>query len=319
MERRCCHGRYAKIILASQRLDDKERIGLITRRCWRIVNSQQISRLTVMIPWCDRPEIKTTLEENAPILRQFDSEVFILNCGGDPRQLEMLISDSKFSSAPEIRVIDLLCPRFNKSYALNVGAYLSRSSRIFVLDADVLVNLELVSNALEILERPAFVTVERVLESQRIDDLFGRESSKRKPLSVVRTHFVDISLADGNDIRICTFRRDEVDGSRAGPGLIFVRKEHLIQVEGYNADLQYWGWEDVDLQVRLKKVLALEHREVGSVIHLSHDDGMRALFGGSQQSSNRSNLGVCCERYAQSNFLGTYSRDVQSWLTKEPR
>jgi hypothetical protein len=276
----------------------------------------RIPQLSVLIPWCDRPEIRTTLIQNAPILERFDAEIFILNCGGDTQQLKMLLFDSGFLSVPEIRITNLLHPQFNKSYALNIGAYLSRSERIFVLDADILLNIEIIRDALAILERPAFVSVEKVFESQPINDLFEGENSKRKPLSVVRTHFVDISLADGNNIRICAFRRDETDGSRAGPGLIFVRKEHLIQVEGYNADLQYWGWEDLDLLVRLKRVLALEHCEVGSVFHLSHGDTTRALFGQSRASTNRSNLGVVCTRYAERNFRGTYSRDVQSWLSK---
>jgi hypothetical protein len=278
-------------------------------------SSLQIPDLSVLIPWCDRPEIRTTLAQNVPIFDRFGAEILILNCGGDIEQLKMLLSDVGSSSLAGIRIADLFRPQFNRSYALNIGAHMGRSSKLFVLDADVLLNAELVRDALEILERPAFVTVEKVFESQPFDDLFDPDSSKLKPVSVVRTHFIDISLADGENIRIATFRRDEVDGSRAGPGLMFLRKEHLIQVDGYNADLQYWGWEDLDLQVRLTKVLALEHREVGSVFHLSHGDGARALFGKNAQSANRSNMGACCERYAQGNFRGTYSRDVQLWLS----
>jgi hypothetical protein len=87
-------------------------------------------------------------------------------------------------------------------------------------------------------------------------------------------------------------------------------------VEGYNADLQYWGWADYDVLLRLQRSLALEHCEVGSVIHLTHDDDSRALFGMSREYTNSVNFGICCERYAQGNFQGTYSRDVQSWLAK---
>ena len=274
-------------------------------------------QLSVLIPWRDRPEIRTTLEQNIAILRQFDSEILILNCGGDAERLKTLLRDSKISSPPEIHITDLVHTHFNKSYALNIGAYLSRSSRIFVLDADILLNVELIRDALDILERSAFATVEKVFESQPIDYLF--EGSKYKPLSVARTHFIDISLADGNTVKICSYRSDEVEGSRAGPGLVFVRREDLLRIEGYNADLLYWGWEDLDLAVRLKSVLALEHCEVGSVVHLSHTDDSRALSGKSRPDSNMSNLGACCERYAQGNFRGTYSRDVQSWLSKASR
>ena len=276
----------------------------------------QMPVLSVLIPWCNRREIRTTLAHNVPILHRFGAEILIMNCGGDAEQLKILLFDSGFAGLPDIWITDLLHPHFNRSYALNIGVHLSKSSRVFVLDADILLNTEIVRDALEILERSAFVTVENVFESQPRDNLFGGDSSKQEPLSVVKRNFVDISLADGTSIRICTFRRNEVDGSRAGPGLIFLRKKDLIQVEGYNGDLQYWGWEDNDLQVRLKRVLNLEHFEVGNVLHLSHGDGDRALFGKSPESTNRSNLGVCCERYAQGNFRGTYSRDVESWISK---
>jgi hypothetical protein len=273
-------------------------------------------QLSVLIPWCDRPEIRTTLTQNAPILRQFDSEILVLNCGGDAEQLKTLLYDSGSPTLPETRITDLGRPQFNKSYALNIGAYLSRSSRIFVLDADILLNIEVVKGALTILERSAFVTVEKVFESQPTE-LFGRGTSKHKPLSVVTTYFVDISLADGTSISVRTFRKEEMEGIRGGAGLIFVRRDHLIQVDGYNSDLQHWGWEDNDMRVRLKRVLDLEHCEVGSVFHLSHPDSARALFGKSRESAVRSNLATVCERYAEGNFRGTYSSDVEAWLSRE--
>lgn len=277
-------------------------------------NSQACPRLSVLIPWCDRPEIRTALEHNVPILRQFDAELLILNCGGDSGELKRLCSGSESLRCTEIRRIDLPRSRFNRCYALNVGVYLSRSSIIFTLDADIILNAEIVRDAMEIVNHTAFVTVEKVLESQPSNELF--DSKNPKPLSIMRKHFVEIALNDGTSISLCTFCRDEVDGSRAGPGLMFLKKEHLVRVGGYNADLQYWGWEDNDLQVRLTRVLNLEHREVGTVLHLSHGDESRALFGKNPKFTNRSNLGICCERYARGNFRGTYSTDVQSWLSK---
>jgi hypothetical protein len=75
-----------------------------------------------------------------------------------------------------------------------------------------------------------------MFESVPVNRLFHESGEKCKPLSVVRSSFVDISLADGTNIRMRTFRKNQVDGSRAGSGLLFVRREHLLQVEGYNAD-----------------------------------------------------------------------------------
>lgn len=273
-------------------------------------------QLSVLIPWCSRPEIRTTLAQNVAIFRQFDCEILVLNCGGNAEQLGTLLQDSGITELPEIRITDLRRPQFNKSYALNIGAYLSRSAKIFVLDADIFLNVETVRDALKMLEGSTFVTVKKVFESEPTK-LYEQEKSKSKPLSVITTYFVDIGLPDGTSINIRTFRKNEMDGIRGGPGLIFVRKEHLIEIEGYNSGLQNWGWEDNDVRVRLKRVSGLEQCELGSVFHLSHPDSARALFGKSRECAIRDNLATVCERYAAGNFLGTYATDVELWLTKE--
>jgi glycosyltransferase involved in cell wall biosynthesis len=271
-------------------------------------------QLSVLIPWCNREEIRTTLQHNLPILGGLSAEVLLLNCGGKVEQLRALTAGSVNA---ELHVVDLLRRKFNKSYALNIGAYLSRSAKLFVLDADILLNRENLRQIPDLLERPIFVTIEKVVESDRSQISFEEICSGSRPLSIVRTNVIDIALADGSNLTIRSFRSNDVDGSRAGPGLIFVSKNYLISVGGYNSHLQSWGWEDNDFRLRLGRVLDLEHRELGSGTHLSHSNDRRALFGNSPESANKANFLECCKQYAVGNFRGTYEEDVRLWLSNQ--
>src|SRR5206468_6073614 len=95
-----------------------------------------------------------------------------------------------------------------------------------------------------------------------------------------------------------------------------MRKKHLLEIDGYNSDLEVWGWEDNDVQLRLKRVLSLRHVETGRALHLSHGDDKRSLKGMGRSESHVLNLGILCGRYSAGNFRGTYKRDLQVWGDK---
>src|SRR5262245_40999984 len=93
--------------------------------------------LSIVIPWSNRPELGTTMRRNMEAFDALASEVLVVNCGGDPQALESLVD----GPAPRgLRLIGVSSERFNKCLALNVGAFLSRASRLLLLDADILVS-----------------------------------------------------------------------------------------------------------------------------------------------------------------------------------
>jgi hypothetical protein len=77
--------------------------------------------------------------------------------------------------------------------------------------------------------------------------------------------------------------------------------------------LEHWGWEDNDMQLRLAKFFGLQHIESGDVIHLSHDDGSRAMYGETRASLTWHNLKQSVQRYSSHDFLGTFVSDVSQW------
>ena len=96
---------------------------------------------------------------------------------------------------------------------------------------------------------------------------------------------------------------------RAGPGILLAKKHDLLEVQGYNSNLETWGWEDDDILVRLQYALRLRRVQRGAALHLTHGDDRRALHG-SGARSDRLNFLKCCRNYSNGLFLGTYCSDV---------
>jgi hypothetical protein len=265
-------------------------------------------KLSVVIPWCNRDEVCRTLLHNCNAFQETCAEVVIVNCGGDVQRLRRALAHAEIGT---LRLIDLPRPRFNKSLAINIGVYASRSPRLFVLDTDICLHNNLIVEAVSHLEGQSFVTVRKVYESEPKSGWGGdiRDTFIR---SITNSNIIQLSFVDGTSIDIRS-REDAFDGSRSGNGLIFANTEHLIAIGGYNSELEGWGWEDDDIQLRLRKVLGLAHIEVGEVLHLSHGDEVRALFGASRRSSDAANFGLACRRYSRSDFCGTYLIDVSAW------
>jgi hypothetical protein len=272
---------------------------------------------SILIPWSNRPEVKTTLCENARWFRVHHAEVLILNCGGDSEQLRELLRNS---GCTRVRQIDIPRSGFNKSLALNIGIHSSLATRLFVLDADVILKSDIFGEALPILENNAFVTVGRVYESnleplaaESIGELTKCLATDSFVTSIVSTSIATLSFQDGTSVSVPTVRRHVMDGSRAGCGLLLAMKDHFIAVGGYNSALEYWGWEDNDIRLRLRRVLSLSDIELGEAMHISHGDGARALDGRSPMQTNAANFYSACGYYSRGDFSGTYCQDLLQW------
>src|ERR1700751_3220210 len=105
-----------------------------------------MSEVSLIIPWSNRPELETTLAQNRLAFSSVDSEVLIANCGGDSAMLQSILSASPLDG---LRVIEIPHNHFNKSLALNIAAFRSRSNHLFLLDADVILAADFLPAALE--------------------------------------------------------------------------------------------------------------------------------------------------------------------------
>jgi hypothetical protein len=271
-------------------------------------------QFSVVIPWCDRNEVQGALARNARWFQAYSAEVLLINCGGDSFQLSSLLSQLRL---PFIRRIDVPRVRFNKSLALNIGTHFSRAPHILVLDSDIIIQTDIFSRAGELLNSRNFITLDRINESNPeytwIPQPKPKKSDSPSILALERIYEAEFKWTDRTSTCLETNRENLVDGTRGGPGILLVRRQDLLRVDGYNSDLEFWGWEDADIQLRLRRVLQLAHVRRGCALHLSHDDGRRALAGGDRHKSHLANLALLCSRYATGDFSGTYTRDVAVW------
>jgi glycosyltransferase involved in cell wall biosynthesis len=259
-------------------------------------------KLSVIIPWRNRPEIETTLSANTRIFAAHELEVIVVNCAGDAQQLSTALSHINI---PNLGSIELQPDKFNKSLALNLGVYAARAPYLFLLDTDVIFRDDSIPAALNLLETDAFVTIERAFESAPHSSPEDSEIMEVvQSLRIVATGQREASV-ETNRLRI-------TDGSKSAPGLIFLARRHFIEIGGMNSDLQGWGWEDIDLLLRLQLGLGLAHRQVGSVTHLTHGDEVR-YFGEFGHQSEQFNMAMCMENYKVGHFWGTYHDDVATW------
>ncbi|WP_257448151.1 galactosyltransferase-related protein [Archangium lipolyticum] len=259
--------------------------------------------LSVIIPWSNRPELETTLRRNSRQFTACPAEVVVVNCGGDPELFRRVLGARPF---PGLRGVELPGVGFNKSLALNVGVGTARAERLFFLDTDIVLGADLLGPALTQLGRRHVVTVDRTFESQRKP---GRERSNLVEMAY-SVRFVD---AKGRSAQVETNLMRPRENSRSAPGLVFLRRKHFLAVDGMNSDLSGWGWEDLDLLVRLQLELGLSPRRSGSVTHLTHGDEHRDLQGQSRAASEHLNFARCLECYRVGHYRGTYTDDTQTW------
>jgi hypothetical protein len=250
--------------------------------------------LSILIPWYERDELRSTLAANASAFLASNAEILILNCGGTSRRLRDLIVASELTG---VRQLDIAVPRFNKSLALNIGLCHAISDTVFMLDADVIL---LDAIPVQAMVERSFVTIEWVYESEPV-------AAQQPP---TRTNgILKLTFRDGSRVRHQLGHRDSLGNTRAGPGLLLAKKRDLLDISGYNSGLETWGWEDDDVLIRLQYVLARRRVQSGAALHLSHADTQRALSGSRAESGQR-NFIKCCRNYDKGLFTGTYHSDI---------
>lgn len=269
------------------------------------------SVVSVVIPWRDREELETTLFCNAPLFLKHSAEIIVVNMGGDCNQLSGLIAGS---GLPDVRQVEVQHDTFNKSLALNIGITLSGGPLVLILDTDIVLTADIFEYVDHIYNNRSYMTIEWVHESE-VNPLafptiagapvFGNFISK-----LVHNNGLEFSFEDGRTLDYQSSRVNKYDGTRAAPGLLLTRKDYLVEVGGYNSNLCEWGWEDDDLQIRLRHVLGLSHIEACTALHLTHGDDRRALSNISRTESDRRNFLKCCSNYNRNDFQGTYIRDI---------
>ena len=267
-------------------------------------HAKKKNNLSIIIPWYNRKELKTTLLKNMDAISKSDLELVIVNCGGDNQWL-MNNCANYFPASSRIVEIKNVC--FNKSLALNIGVSQSSSSRLFFLDADIILRDIEFARVIKKISNKRFLTIGEVYESSNLLEN-NEEVSKVSEIG----YYTEL-VVNGKSLNIETNRVSFSNNSRSAPGLILLTKKNFIGVNGMNSDLNTWGWEDLDLQIRLKIKYDLLQEKIGRVVHLSHGDEVRNLLNKSSAECEMKNFSICLSQYDRGNYLGTYVQDVSNY------
>jgi glycosyltransferase involved in cell wall biosynthesis len=262
-------------------------------------------RFSVVVPWRNRPELQETLGLNAPLVERHAQEVLVVNCGGDVRQAQAAIEAQSLSN---VRHILVPAPDFNGPLARNIGALLSAAELLFFLDADIVLESDIFAQAEPLLDLGRRVVTIRTVRESR-----PRDRSLPACVSEIITT-QKIVFRDGRRVRLVNFAG--TDGSRCGPGLLLIKRTDFVDAGGFNSELAGWGYDDVDLLIRLQ--LSAGHRVVaaGTVLHRSHGDDVRAIRHGSAVQNSQRNRLHCFANYARGDYRGSYERDAALWHHK---
>lgn len=260
--------------------------------------------LSIVIPWLNRSELKHAMPALAESARLVGGDVTVVDYGGAPSQLaeQMAGCDSAV-----VRVVRVEGERyFNKARAQNVGAAYAERPVIFFCDCDIVVLPDKIAElAIDVDTTPGcFATIAGVRESAR---------NARQAGNVVRFGYeLHIRVANGRELHIVDFEEDSEDGTRQAPGLLLVRREDFLTINGYNGRLHGWGWEDQDIIARLTLAAGLRRIQRFSATHLSHDDEARMAYYPqfhSRWESRDRMFRQALAFYDQGDFNGTYSQD----------
>jgi hypothetical protein len=268
-----------------------------------------MGQYSVVIPWCDRPELETTLARNRPLLLRHDVETVIVNAGGNSANLVAMLERAR---VPNVVAVNLPCAAFNRALCLNLGMEVSSREYLFFLDADIVVRSDVFAEAIDDLASGSrFVAVGRIFESTasaQIDDLSRWNPDLSDRLLSCVTHLVRTTELISNEGRRAVTRfQQSRSGLRAGDGILLVRRSHLREVGGLNSSFRGWGYEDTDLQIRLQFMLGLERIEAGEVVHLTHDAALR------DEIVWRRNRDAGLENYGRGHYAGTLEQDLEQW------
>jgi len=255
-------------------------------------------KVSILIPWCNRPEIARSLPKNAEWLRTAQAEVIIVSSAGDVSRLQEMI---RACNCPSLRLLHVEgVQHFNKPECLNIGAFFSRGDWLLTLDADIVLDADFLKDAINMIEgHDRFATVKEVVE---LGPDIRLHPSDPQGAVVKRTITTQVEHENGRSASI----EYSVDrhGTRSGVGLVLVKKKDFLAVQGLNSNLRGWGYEDFDFQVRLQLGLGLTRISLGKAQHVSHPSAPTAAV------SHSRNIAIAWQNYSKGKLEGTFNNDI---------
>jgi glycosyltransferase involved in cell wall biosynthesis len=260
--------------------------------------------VSIIVSWRDRVELARAIPFLLAEVESVGGELLIVNYGGN----EQLLKSQVLGYQDRVKLIQV-GPRqfFNKAAAHNRGAFFAKQELLFFCDCDILLPSGTLANMLTSVKQydGTFLTLAGVTET---------EKNSRQAKHIIRFGYeLNLKAADGRQLKIVDHEEDADDGRRQAPGLLMVRKQHFLDIDGYNSELDGWGWEDQDMISRLTLGAGLTRISDGYVLHISHGDEARvSAYPYADRWASRDRMfRRALANYDDANFKGTYATDTE--------
>jgi hypothetical protein len=249
--------------------------------------------VSVVIPWCDRPELADTVRANRDRLPPH-TEWIVVNGGGDRSVARAAVGDL------HVTLAHLPMRRFAKGPCQNVGVALATSSLVLLLDADIVLEPAAWS------EMAALVDDDHAVTLARIVDPHVRDARRLAP---PRSSTTEVEL-DGRTVRVETSVVDPVAGERSAPGNVVLTRRRFEQVGGVYGGVVDANFLDIDLLIRLD-LAGCRRVEAGRGVHV---DPHPEPAGAGRHGRDARNAAHCLDRLRGGARLGTAAHDRRTWL-----
>ncbi|QHI35420.1 hypothetical protein IMCC3317_07660 [Kordia antarctica] len=258
--------------------------------------------VSIIIPWSNRPDLADSLEKNYTKFNFDHIEIIIVNFGGNIAEVTQIVNASALTN---IKLIHIESDVFNRSKALNIGAYNAKNETLFILDCDIVISDSIDEITAALKDENSFLTLLKTTESNR--------SSKKRIQGEIKeiAYYIGFKNQKGNEVLVETNRMFLSENARSCPGLVILSKSNFVKIGGMNTDLVGWGWEDVDLVYRLE-YYGIKRVKKGNCIHLSHSDNKRYLIKEDKATNEDLNFKKALANYLIGDFLGTYEEDIEA-------
>jgi hypothetical protein len=176
---------------------------------------------------------------------------------------------------------------FNKAKTLRLGASYSDAETVFFLDCDLRISPSTVKMLYEECHYGPAKTclyLERVVESSRQLRLLKYNG------------YLPVLIPDSSGNARITLKPWQTSGWRPGFGNVIVSRQLYLEVGMHDPCYTQYGWEDLDLLIRLQLAGAKVHAR-GQACHISHPDSWRSLNDKSRQQSTMFMQGIFLDKF----------------------
>jgi len=265
------------------------------------------NNISFIIPcWGDRHEFEKCFMDN---LKNIGSNVAEIIIGTDNQTaisiksiLKKTISSFSDNALPSIRLI-VVFGKVNKSLILNICYKISRSKNILFCDCDVIIPLDTLRKMYNHSENGDIAYIEKVHNIDIDNTIIDKNMST---ISSIK-NLIKITANNGASVTVEKNAIFPSESARSGPGIIAINREFFKIADGYNSKLEGYGWEDIDLMIRVGLVSHAQIKPTG-IAHERRNIPDRKTLDRRLLSDSR-NYQNCLANYCIGETKGTFTYD----------